>query len=246
MVEKNSVAWVAMTAGYGKRGNVVEAEMVFDEIQMPDVSCWAAMVACYAQNGCRRSHWMYKKMREAKVRVNEVAMVGAISACTQLGGVEIAATLAKHVEERKCKETEYDQTSHAGLVEEGCQYFELITQVFGIEPLKEHYACMVDLLGRAGLIENAYNLVIDYVGVADAKIWGPLLGACKVHGNAELSEIAARHLFEIEQHDTGNYELLANTYAEANKWDDADRVKKMMTQRGMVEAPGCSWRGSTV
>ncbi|XP_068304274.1 pentatricopeptide repeat-containing protein At2g20540-like [Pyrus communis] len=239
MVEKNSVAWVAMIAGYGKRGNVVEAEMVFDEIQMPDVSCWAAMVACYAQNGHaeeaiglsnpiqpihRTRHGtandvvdLFSEMQRDRVRPNQVTFVSLLNAC-----------------------------SHAGLVEEGCRYFELMTQVFGIEPLKEHYACMVDLLGRAGLLEKAYNLVIDYVGVADAKIWGPLLGACKVHGNAELSEIAARHLFEIEPRDTGNYELLANTYAEANKWDDADRVKKMMTQRGMVEAPGCSWRGSTV
>ncbi|KAB2611171.1 pentatricopeptide repeat-containing protein [Pyrus ussuriensis x Pyrus communis] len=286
MVEKNSVAWVAMIAGYGKLGNVVEAEMVFDKIQMPDVSCWSATVACYAQNG----------HAEEAIGFNEVAMVGAISACTQLGGVEIAATLAKHVEERVLQNSEVfiqrtlnlvsypiqpihrtrhgtandvvdlfsemqrdrvrpnqvtfvsllNACSHAGLVEEGCRYFELMTQVFGIEPLKEHYACMVDLLGRAGLLEKASNLVIDYVGVADAKIWGPLLGACKVHGNAELSEIAARHLFEIEPRDTENYELLANTYAEANKWDDADRMKKMMTQRGMGEAPGCSWRGSTV
>ncbi|CAN6701236.1 unnamed protein product [Malus baccata var. baccata] len=319
MVEKNPVAWVAMIAGYGKRGNVVEAEMVFDEIQMPDASCWAAMVACYAQNGyAAEAIEMYKKMREAKVRVSEVAMVGAISACTQLGDVEIAAALAKHVEEGFCEKTIFvsnalihmhskcgniDQAwrefnrmsmrdvisysalvtaladhgkaedaldlfskmqkegvrpnevtfvgllnacSHAGLVEKGCRYFELMTQVFGIEPQKEHYACMVDLLGRAGMLEKAYNLIIDNVGVADAKIWGSLLGACKVHGNAELSEMAARQLFEIEPRDAGNYVLLANTYAETNKWDDAERVRMMMNQRGMVKSPGCSWRDSTV
>ncbi|KAM1219277.1 hypothetical protein PS1_046762 [Malus domestica] len=319
MVEKNPVAWVAMIAGYGKRGNVVEAEMVFNEIQMPDASCWAAMVACYAQNGyAAEAIEMYKKMREAKVRVSEVAMVGAISACTQLGDVEIAAALAKHVEEGFCEKTIFvsnalihmhskcgniDQAwrefnrmsmrdvisysalvtaladhgkaedaldlfskmqkegvrpnkvtfigllnacSHAGLVEKGCRYFELMTQVFGIEPQKEHYACMVDLLGRAGMLEKAYNLIIDNVGVADAKIWGSLLGACKVHGNAELSEMAARQLFEIEPRDAGNYVLLANTYAETNKWDDAERVRMMMNQRGMVKSPGCSWRDSTV
>ncbi|CAL9009737.1 unnamed protein product [Prunus brigantina] len=100
MVEKDSVAWVAMIAGYGKCGNVLEAKIVFEETQMADASCWAAMVACYAQNCyAKEAIEMYKKMREEKVTVNEVAMVGAISACTQLGDNEVAATLAKHVEE---------------------------------------------------------------------------------------------------------------------------------------------------
>ncbi|RXH88827.1 hypothetical protein DVH24_000426 [Malus domestica] len=216
MVDKNSVAWVAMIAGYGKRGNVVEAEM----------------------NGyAAEAIGMYKKMREAKVRVSEVAMVGAISACTQLGEVEIAATLARHVEEGFCvlmrphlpntfrednlciqcidpytfqmwKHSQawrefnrmsmrdvisysvlitaladhgkakdaldlfskmqkegvrpnqvtfvglLNACSHAGLIERGCQYFELMAQVFGTEPLKEHYACMVDLLGRAKCLKR--------------------------------------------------------------------------------------------
>ncbi|KAL6285411.1 hypothetical protein ACE6H2_009801 [Prunus campanulata] len=314
MVEKDSVAWVAMIAGYGKCGNVLEAKIVFEEIQMADASCWAAMVACYAQNGyAKESIEMYKKMREEKVTVNEVAMVGAISACTQLGDNEVAATLAKHVEEGCCERTLFvsnalihmhskcgdieqawrefnkmsirdvisysaliaaladhgkaedamnlfsemqkegirpnqvtfvgllNACSHAGLIEEGCQYFELMTRVFGIQPLKEHYACMVDLLGRAGQLEKAYNLIIYNIGAADAKIWGSLLGACKVHGNTKLSEIAAMHLFKIEPHDAGNYALLANTYAEINKWDDAERVRKMMSERGMIKSPGCSW-----
>ncbi|KAK0595839.1 hypothetical protein LWI29_010510 [Acer saccharum] len=99
MIEKNSVTWVAMVAGYGKCGDVSEAKRVFDGILEPDASCWAAMVACYAQNGyAKESIKMYKAMREGNVRISEVAMVGAISACTQLGDIEMAAILDKHVE----------------------------------------------------------------------------------------------------------------------------------------------------
>ncbi|XP_031261802.1 putative pentatricopeptide repeat-containing protein At5g37570 [Pistacia vera] len=103
MIEKNSVTWVAMIAGYGKCGDVSEAKRVFDEILEPDASCWAAMVACYAQNGyAEKSIELYKVMREKNERISEVAMVGAISACTQLGDIEMATKLAEHVEQGCC------------------------------------------------------------------------------------------------------------------------------------------------
>lgn len=103
MTEKNSVTWVAMIAGYGKCGEVREAKKVFDEISEPDASCWAAMTVCYVQNGyAKAAIEMYKVMRQENVRISEVAMVGAISACTQLGDVEMAAILAKHVDEGCC------------------------------------------------------------------------------------------------------------------------------------------------
>ncbi|KAF5466390.1 hypothetical protein F2P56_016316 [Juglans regia] len=314
MQEKNPVASVAMIAGYGKCGNVVESQKMFDEITVPGVSCWAAMVACYAQNGyATEAIEMYKKMKEENVKINEVAMVGAISACTQLSDIEMANILAKHMEEGCCNRTHFvsnafihmyskfgridkardefnrmsdrdvisysalltaladhgktqealdvfsemqkegikpnqvtfisvlNTCSHAGLIEEGCKYFKLMTEVYSIEPLNEHYACMVDLLGRAGQLEKAYNLIVGNVGNADATIWGALLSACKVHGNAELGEIAARHLFEIERDNTGNYVLLANTYASMNKWDDAERLRQMMREKDMRKIPGCSW-----
>ncbi|XP_015865829.1 putative pentatricopeptide repeat-containing protein At5g37570 isoform X2 [Ziziphus jujuba] len=311
MTEKNSVLCVAMIAGYGKCGNVEEARMVFDEVPEHDASCWAAMVVCYAQNGyAKEAIETYEKMRKENIAVNEVAIVGALSACIQLGDVEMATKLAKHVDEERTlvvsnalihmhstcgnldqARKEFDRMSyrdvisyttliialadhgkakealelfskmhreeiapnqvtfigvlnacsHAGMIEEGCRYFELMIHVFGIEPLNEHYACMVDLLGRAGLVEKAYNLIMENEDAADAKLWGSLLAACKVHGNAELGEIAAMHLFKIEPENTGNYVLLASIYAEMNKWDDAKRVRKMMSERGIRKSPGRSW-----
>lgn len=103
MAEKNSVTWVAMIAGYGKCGNVAEAQLVFDEILNPDASCWAALVACYAQNGyAKEAIETFKKLRKVNTAVSEVAMVGALSACTQIGDVEMGYKLVKHVDEGCC------------------------------------------------------------------------------------------------------------------------------------------------
>ncbi|KAF8393558.1 hypothetical protein HHK36_021802 [Tetracentron sinense] len=319
MPERNSVTWTAMIAGYGKCGDVIRAQQVFDEISVRDGSNWAAMIACYAQNGySSEAIEMYKRMRDANFKANEVAMVGAISACTQVGDTEMAFSIADHLEEgssdrslivsnalihmyaklgcinqaldefNKMRERDaisysalitaladhgkadealqlflrmekegikpnqvtfvgiLNACSHAGLVEEGCNYFELMTSTFGFEPMTEHYACMVDLLGRAGRLEDAYKLIIDSVGAPDAGIWGALLGACRVHGNVELGEIAAGHLFEIEPENTGNYVLLANIYKSMHRWDDAERVRKMLSERGMRKSPGYSWISRTV
>ncbi|OMO70623.1 hypothetical protein CCACVL1_18756 [Corchorus capsularis] len=102
---KNSVAWLAMIAGYGKCGEVTEARRVFDAIVKPDASCWAALVACYAQNGyAKEAIEIYKAMRDQGVRVTEVAMVGALSACTQIGDVHVAEALVKNIEEGCCGE----------------------------------------------------------------------------------------------------------------------------------------------
>lgn len=355
MTEKNSVTWVAMIAGYGKRGDVREAKKVFDEIVEPDASCWAAMTVCYVQNGyAKAAIEMYKVMRGENVRISEVAMVGAISACAQLGDVEMAATLAKHVDEGYCGKffwqslrysfakllqlvshqcrfgpkilkplfcilsdrtnyisnalihmhskcgcldlawREFSRTknkdvisyssmitafadhgksqealdmflkmrnegikpnqvtfigilsacSHGGLVEDGCNQFELMTRVFGIKPLTEHLTCMVDLLGRSGQLEKAYSLLMDYKDFCDAGTWGALLGACKLHVNAELGEIAARHLLELEPENTGNYALLANIYASIGEWKDSERVKMMISETGKKKSPACSWISS--
>ncbi|KAF7843578.1 putative pentatricopeptide repeat-containing protein [Senna tora] len=314
MKEKDMVTWVAMIAGYGKCGYVREARRVFDEIPMPDASSFAAMVACYAQNGyANEAIEMYNKLREVKVKITDVAMVGAISACAQLRDVQMSKTLTDHLEEICCDRTlivsnalihmhskcgnihlalrefnvvskrdvitystliialaEHGKSqeavglflkmqkegvkpnqitfvgvlnacSSAGLIEEGCLYFKLMTEEFGIKPLPQHYSCMVDMLGRAGQLERAYALIKENASNVDAVAWSSLLGACRVHGNVELGEIVARCLFEIDPKDSGNYVLLANTYASKNKWEDAEKVKKMMSEKGMRKSPGCSW-----
>lgn len=313
MKEKNIVTWVAMIAGFGKCGDVREARRVFDEMPVPDASSFAAMVACYAQNGfAKEAIKMYNNMRERKIRVSVVAVVGAISACAQLRDVHLSRTLTNQLEEdcsdrtlaisnalihmhSKCGNIglawrEFNRISnrdvisysalitalaehgksqdaldlfsrmqkegvkpnqitfvgvlnacsYAGLVEEGCLYFNQMTDLFGIKQLPEHYSCMIDLLGRGGQLERACDLIQENAS-EDATAWGSLLAACRVHGNVELGEIAARRLFEIDPKDSANYVLLANTYASKNRWDDVEKVKKLMNERRMRKSPGCSW-----
>ncbi|CAI0470673.1 unnamed protein product [Linum tenue] len=320
MGEKNSVTWVAMIAGYGKCGDVKEARSVFDCVrETEDASCWAAMVACYAQNGCAKEAIdMYMEMRAREVKISDVAIVGALSACTQLGDAELATTLAADVGRlcrgsstgrgvfvwnalihmhAKCgsldlarkefnamKERDVitystmitaladhgqsqealsmfqqmqneglrpnevtfisilNACSHGGLVKEGCESFELMTSVFGIRPLAEHVTCMVDLLGRAGQLERAYNLVMENVELAnDPGIWGAFHAACRLHGDVEMGEMAARKLGEMDPEDPGNQVVLASGYASNSDWQAAEKVRKMISGKGTKRSPGCSW-----
>ncbi|KAK7383139.1 hypothetical protein VNO78_28810 [Psophocarpus tetragonolobus] len=312
MNEKNEITWIAMIAGYGKLGKVSEARRIFDGIPVPQgASPCAAMLACYAQNGyAKEAIDMYEKMREAKIKITEVAMVGAMSACAQLRDIRMSNTLTDHLDEGCCDRTnivsngfihmhskcgninlasnefsimryrdmytysamiaafaEHGKSEDAinlflemqkeglkpnqvifigvlnacgssGHIEDGCRFFQIMIELFGIEPLPEHYACIVDLLGRAGQLEMAYDVIKENTTSADATTWGSLLAACRVYGNVELGEIAARHLFEIDPEDSGNYVLLANTYASKDKWEHAQEVKKLISERRVKKPSG--------
>ncbi|KAE8714719.1 Nitrilase/cyanide hydratase and apolipoprotein N-acyltransferase family protein [Hibiscus syriacus] len=281
MMEKNPVACLAMIAGYGKCGDVSKARRMFDEIVKPDASCWAAMLVCYAQNGyAKEAIGTFRAIRVQNLGINEVGMVGAISACTQIGDVSMAEALAKDLEEGCCERTLFVSNAlihmHAkcGCIEQAWMEFcrmkqrDVVSYSTMITALadhgesqvalallskmqrkessqtklhSEHLTCMVDLLGRAGHLEKAYTLIIEYGDSSDSGIWGALLGACKVYGNAPLGEIASSHLFEIEPEDVGNYVLLANVYASLDKWNDAERLKKMISEKEKRKSPGCSW-----
>ncbi|XP_062172981.1 pentatricopeptide repeat-containing protein At1g18485-like isoform X2 [Alnus glutinosa] len=130
--------------------------------------------------------------------------------------------------------------SHGGLVEKGNKYFEEM-QTQNIKPTQMHYACMVDLLGRAGLMEEAVDLIKGLPIVPDANVWGALLGACRIYGKVELGCWAAEHLFKLKPQHCGYYILLSNMYAEAGRWEDANRVRDLMKLRGVKKNPGYSW-----
>lgn len=130
--------------------------------------------------------------------------------------------------------------AHAGLVEEGRHYFSYITEVHGIEPQMEHFGCMVDLLGRAGMLQEARELVDEMPLSPDASVLGTLLGACWKHRNLELGEEIGRKVIELEANNSGRYVSLANLYAIAGKWEDVAKVRKLMDDRGVKKGPGFS------
>ncbi|KAK4441472.1 Pentatricopeptide repeat-containing protein, mitochondrial [Sesamum alatum] len=129
---------------------------------------------------------------------------------------------------------------HGGLVEEGRKIFSQMSSKFNIPPQIKHYSCMVDLLGRAGLLKEAIELLESMPIEADAVVWGAMFFACRIHKNIELGERAAMKLLDLDPDDSGIYVLLANMYVEANMWDKAGKVRKMMRERGVDKTPGCS------
>ncbi|KAK4767367.1 hypothetical protein SAY86_015117 [Trapa natans] len=131
--------------------------------------------------------------------------------------------------------------SRAGLVDEGWDIFESMQKDYSIVPSQDHYACMVDLLSRSGSLMVAYELLDKMPMEPHAGAWGALLGACKLYNDTELGEEVARRLFELEPKNAGDYVLLSNIYAAADRWLDVSLLRDQMRETGVKKLPGCSW-----
>ncbi|XVF45534.1 hypothetical protein PTKIN_Ptkin02bG0213900 [Pterospermum kingtungense] len=198
---------------YMKCGSVEDGDLVFKNMMEKDWVSWNAMIVGYAQNGYgNKALELYKNMLASGENPDHVTMIGILCAC-----------------------------SHAGLIEEGRHYFSSMSREYGLLPLKDHYTCMVDLLGRAGCLIEAKNLIETMPMKPDAVVWGSLLGACKIHGDITLGEYVAEKLLEIDPGNSGPYVLLSNMYAELGRWGDVGRIRKVMRKQGVIKQPGCSW-----
>eukprot|EP01018_Ginkgo_biloba_P040139 Gb_11688 [translate_table: standard] len=212
-IEVNDVFVVtSLLTMYAKCGNIETARQLFDKMSKRDVGAWNSMIAAYAIHGHGEAALaLYAQMQQTGMKPNHITFIGVLSAC-----------------------------SHAGLVDEGWRYFDCMSRVHCITPWVEHYACMVDLLGRAGHLHEAQELIKKMTLKPDAGVWGALLGACRLHCNIELGERVAERLFELEPENPGWYVLLSNVYAAAGRWDDVTRVRTMMKDRRLQKIPGYS------
>eukprot|EP01018_Ginkgo_biloba_P026730 Gb_33173 [translate_table: standard] len=131
--------------------------------------------------------------------------------------------------------------SHVGLVDKGCHSFDTISRDHGITARVEHFACMVDLLGRTGHLDEANNLIEEMPFEPCDLLWWTLLGACRIHGNIEMRKHAAESILELEPQEVSTYVLLSNIYAATGMWDDVVTVRKLMKDRGLKKEPGLSW-----
>eukprot|EP00253_Pinus_taeda_P001236 PITA_01236 len=142
--------------------------------------------------------------------------------------------------------TTFQQMQRAGLATDsitiisGWEYFDSMHRVYCIGPSLRHYACMVDLLGRCGRLDEAKDFIEKMPLEPDAGVWGALLGGCRIHCNIELGEHAAEHLFSLEPQNAGYYVLLSNIYATCCRWDDVAKVRMLMRERKLKKMPGCS------
>lgn len=131
--------------------------------------------------------------------------------------------------------------SKSGMVSQGLNYFGTMSSKYGVTPNLRHYGCMVDLLGRAGHLEEAHNFIQDMPIKPDAAIWGALLNSCRIHHNLELGELSAKFILEQDSTSVGYYMLLCNFYADVGLWDKVAKIRKLMGEKGLLVDPGCSW-----
>jgi pentatricopeptide repeat protein len=203
----------AVITAYGKTGFAREAGQMFAMICDPDVVTWSCMVSSLAYLGlCKDAVHVFERMLQQGVQPDSVAFLGVLSAC-----------------------------SHAGLVEEGLHYFLMMARGYNIDPNSQHLACLVDLLGRAGRIQDAYNIVIKLSCENNADIVGAFLGACKLRGKIELAKWAADRLLCLEPSEAVNYLLMSNAFAAAGAWNELAKVRSVMRHRCGSKVPGCSW-----
>lgn len=203
----------ALLDTYSRCGNVGMARLVFKRMpEKKSIVSWTSMMAGLAMHGYGdEAIQLFHEMEEFGMRPDGITFISILYAC-----------------------------SHAGLIEQGCKYFSMMTEVYGIEPVIEHYGCMVDLYGRAGQLHKAYEFVNQMPILPTAIIWRTLLGACSIHGNVTFAESVKERLSELDPNNSGDHVLLSNIYAISGKWKDVASVRRAMTDQKIKKNPGWS------
>ena len=198
---------------YAKSGSIEMAFAVFEEVPLKDAFTWTTMISSFTVQGDgSKALELFGDMLRSGIVPNSVTFVSVLSAC-----------------------------SHAGLIQQGRELFDKMRGIYNVNPQLEHYGCMIDLLGRGGLLEEAEALIADMDIEPDTVIWRSLLSACLVHGNDRLAEIAGQEIIKREPGDDGVYVLLWNIYASSDRWKEALDMRKEMLTRKIFKKPGCSW-----
>lgn len=211
----DAVVGTALIEMYAKCGCLDKSWQIFYKLNQKDAASWTSMICALAMNGdTEKALHLFTEMIQVGIRPDDITFVGVLSAC-----------------------------SHGGLVEEGRKHFDSMTRIYQIEPKVEHYGCLIDILGRAGFLEEAEQ-IIRGVPYQDNKfvipLYSALLSACRNYGNVEIGERIAKQLLQFESSDSSCHTLLANIYAAASRWDDAKMVRRQMTSMGPKKLPGCS------
>ncbi|XP_057429030.1 pentatricopeptide repeat-containing protein At1g03540 [Lotus japonicus] len=201
---------------YAKCGCVDFAQRLFLSMEVRNQITWNAMIGGLAQNGRGTEVLeLFEDMIKEGMEPDYITFIGVLFAC-----------------------------SHTGLVDEGRRYFALMVDEYGIKPGVEHYNCMIDLLGRAEMIEEAESLLENADCRYDHSLWAVLLGACTKCSDYVTAERVARKMIELEPDFHLSYVLLGNIYRAVGRWNDAMEIRKLMEDRGVKKLPGKSWIGS--
>ncbi|CAN6291903.1 unnamed protein product [Urochloa humidicola] len=198
---------------YAKCGRIDLSRQVFDKMAGRDIVSWNTMIAGYGIHGLgKEATTLFLAMKNQGFAPDDVTFICLISAC-----------------------------SHSGLVTEGKRWFNTMMQKYGILPRMEHYICMVDLLARGGFLDEAYQFIRSMPLKADVRVWGALLGACRIHKNIDLGKQVSRMIQKLGPEGTGNFVLLSNIFSAAGRFDEAAEVRVIQKVKGFKKSPGCSW-----
>ncbi|KAG6392398.1 hypothetical protein SASPL_146615 [Salvia splendens] len=219
-INSNIVVNSALMDMYFKCSSPFDGFKVFDTSLDRNVIIWTSLISGYGLNG-RVSEVLdfFHQMINEGIKPNQITFLAVLSAC-----------------------------SHGGLVDKGWEYFSSMMRDYGVQPRGKHYAVMVDLLGRAGRLEEAYAFVQTSPYKEHPAVWGALLGACKIHGNMDMVKLAAKNFFVLEPENAGKYVVLSNAYATFGLWKNVAEIRRVMKGSGIKKEPGhsmiehiCSW-----
>lgn len=197
---------------YAKCGCVGVALEIFESTPWKNLFTWNAIIVGLAMHGNgKKSLEYFNRMSDVGVQPDGVTCLGVLVAC-----------------------------SHAGLVEMARSFFSKMESSYGVERELKHYGCMADLLGRAGLIKEAMEMIEGMPMKPDAYVWGGVLAGCRIHGNIEIAEIAADHLLELDPDNSGIFSIMADIYANNRRWEDVGKIRKLMSEKGVKMNVACS------
>nr|XP_023903980.1 pentatricopeptide repeat-containing protein At5g50390, chloroplastic-like [Quercus suber]POF20231.1 pentatricopeptide repeat-containing protein, chloroplastic [Quercus suber] len=207
------VANTALVDFYSKWGRMEDARHVFDKMPQKNVISWNALIAGYGNHGHgEEAIEMFEQMLREKMRPNHITFLATLSAC-----------------------------SYSGLSERGWEYFKSMSRDHKIKPRAMHYACMIELLGQEGLLDEAFALIRSAPFKPTANMWAALLTACRVHENLELGKFAAEKLYGMEPEKLNNYIVLLNIYNSSGNLKEAAAVVQTLRRKGLRMLPACSW-----
>lgn len=212
-LDLNVVLGTSLINMYARCGSVRRAREVFDSMNVRNVVAWTAMISGYGMNGYgRQAIELFYEMRRSGSSPNSVTFVAVLSAC-----------------------------AHAGLVNEGRQVFASMREEYHLVPGVEHHVCLVDMLGRAGLLDEAYKFIREEIPNEPAPaIWTAMLGACKMHKNFDLGAQVAKQLLAVEPENPGHYVMLSNIHALAGRMDQVEMVRNIMIRKCLKKQVGYS------
>ncbi|XP_020595021.1 pentatricopeptide repeat-containing protein At4g16470-like, partial [Phalaenopsis equestris] len=215
MIKRKAVANVvvgsALVDMYFKCSSLDDARRVFDELPDRNVITWTSLISGYGLHGkVREVIQLFHQMEEEGFRPNSVTFLSLLSAC-----------------------------SHGGLIDSGWKYFVSMIEDYRVAPKKEHYTVMVDMMGRAGKLYEAYEFIRTSPCESHSTVWGALVGACRNHGDVEMVKVAASRFFELMPENVGKYVVVSNAFAASEMWEKAADVWERIGRLGMRK--GIAW-----